>query len=173
MTTSDQPTHIPCPNCGFAIPIGTTWCEGCGAGNRPIDPSRPAQKNSRSTLFLLTLTLFVIPMIACGSCSQDHRFADWSVITVFASTLVGFGLLIVHKQNETRRISPDSKELIKLPYHTGLVLIAFCSFVVFGCVIPYVLDLELMVISFFSACFGFLSLILACAMLFINAERKP
>ncbi len=35
---SDEPieiTAIPCPNCGHAIPIGQTYCEGCGIG----DPS--------------------------------------------------------------------------------------------------------------------------------------
>jgi hypothetical protein len=29
--------NVPCPNCGFAIPIGATWCEGCGAG-KPGSP---------------------------------------------------------------------------------------------------------------------------------------
>ena len=56
------------------------------------------------------------------------------------------------------------------PYHFGLVAIAFGAFVVFGCVIPFVLDLELLLLSFCSACIGFFSLIYACAMLFVNAE---
>ncbi len=58
------------------------------------------------------------------------------------------------------------------PFHYGLISIAFSAFVVFGCLIPFVLDLELLMLSFCSACFGFLSLIAACAMLFVNAETK-
>ncbi len=35
-------TTVPCPNCGFAIPIGATWCEGCGAGEP--SSSKPSMK---------------------------------------------------------------------------------------------------------------------------------
>ena len=82
---------VPCPNCGFAIPIGATWCEGCGAGNVPVAPS---QRVSRPTILLLILTLFVIPMTAFGSCIQNSQVADISVIVIIVSILAGFGILV-------------------------------------------------------------------------------
>lgn len=42
---SDEPIEIssvPCPNCGHAIPIGHSYCEGCGIGD-PESTKNPPQ----------------------------------------------------------------------------------------------------------------------------------
>ena len=47
---SDEPieiTSIPCPNCGHAIPIGETYCEGCGIG----EPNKNAPGSGVSIIY--------------------------------------------------------------------------------------------------------------------------
>ena len=54
------PQSISCPNCGFAIPIGATWCEGCDAGFPGIPDAATKKDNNAAAWLWVGIGLIVL-----------------------------------------------------------------------------------------------------------------
>ena len=73
--TPDQQSVL-CPNCGFAILIGATWCKGCGAGYPGIREEIACENYNNwnfsrgerlACSWVVGILLFLV-VVSCGGC---------------------------------------------------------------------------------------------------------
>ncbi len=96
MTSSDPPTQVPCPNCGFAIPIGATWCPGC-AKRQQVQSDQVRHAKNQRALNLIVLILAIVvgtPLAVCGGCILTYAIADAASNPLFVLN-TGYGLAVV------------------------------------------------------------------------------